>query len=536
MKKTLALILALVMVMALVACGGGGSTTSSTGSSSGTKSAIDAAGANEGNAGQPDIKDDVTYKKELVVGMSGKTTTMDPQVVSNLHHDTLFKMTHNSLVNYNWNTKVIEPELAKEWSVSDDGLTWTFKLRDDVVFHNGEKLEADDVVFTFERGKETGVSGKTTYVQIVELKAVDATTVEMKLEAPNADWLFMMMYPNASILNREAVEKDALAGAEIGTGGWKVESWENGADAVVTRFDESWVWIENKLTPTEKVTFATMTEASARAVATQTGEVDFNNTVDLIDIPVLEKDTNLETITMSVDTIYFLGYNNEVGACTDINLRKAIGYAVDPQEILDAYFEGYGDLCKSLWGPNQFGLYTDYSDPLETNLDKAKEFLAKSNYKGETLKFVTLAQWSDMGALVQAQLLKAGIKCEISTVDSQGLNAVCKAKEYDFFLYNKSCGPHGDQFRTLMTYGHNTNRAHFNSPRVMELLDLALSENDEAKRLEMYKEIQQITHDELPYRPLFYGTAGYAWGKNCTGIVWCGDNKHDYTFIVCTEG
>ena len=108
--------------------------------------------------------------------------------------------------------------------------------------------------------------------------------------------------------------------------------------------------------------------------------------------------------------------------------------------------------------------------------------------------------------------------------------------DFDFFFYNKSCGPHGDQFRTVLTYGHNTNRAQFESARVMELLDLAVVEQDDAKRKAMYQEIQQITHDEMPYRPLFYGTNGYAWGKNVSGTIWCGDNKHDYTFIVCAEG
>lgn len=533
MKKTLALILALAMIVALVACGGGGSTTSSTGSSSEPKQAGTATDANK-DAGKVEIKDDVKYKKNLVVGMSGKTTTMDPYVVMNQHHDTLFKMTHNSLCFYNPDTGVMEPELATEWSVSDDGLTWTFKLKEGVKFHNGEVMEADDVVATFERAKATGVAGATTYKQIVEVKAVDKQTVTMTLEAPNADWLFMMQYPNCSILNREALDKLGDAGAEIGTGGWKVESWENGGDCVMTRYDESWVWADG-LTPTEKITFATMTETSARAVATQTGEVDFNNGINMTDLAMMQADPKLEAIALAVETIFFLGFNNEKGIMTDVNMRKAVAYAVNPQELLDALYEGYGELCETFWGPSQFGKYTDYADPLETNVDKAKDFLSKTSYKGEKLKFVTLAQWSNLAALVQGQMQLAGINIEIHTVDSQGLNATCKAYDYDFFLYNKSCGPQGDQFRTVLTYGHNTNRAHFNSPRVMELLDLAKSETDETKRLAYYQEIQQITHDEMPYRPLYYGTAAYCWNKNVSGMKFGVDTKQDFTYMVAVE-
>lgn len=531
MKKTLALILAIVMTMALVACGG--SKTPTTSGTTTPEEPKQGTSTTDMNKDKVEIKEDVKYKEKIVLGSSGKTTTTDPQVVSNIQHDTIFKLTHNSLICYDWEKKEMVPELATEWSVSADGLTWTFKLRNDVEFHNGEKMTSDDVVYTFERAKATGVSGATTYKQIAEIKALGDYEIQMTLTQPNADWLYMLQYTTCSILNREAVEKDEINGAGVGTGGFKVTSWENGGNVNFERYDNSWVWKVNTLTPTKYITMATMTEASARAVATQTGEVDFNMSVDLIEIPVLAKDAKLQTATIDVDTIYFLGFNNETGIMTDVNMRKAVSYAVDPQEMLDAYYEGYGNLCKSLWGPNQYGLYTDYSDPLETNIDKAKEYLAKTSYKGENLRLVTLTQWADMGALLQAQLLKVGIKTEIVTVDSQGLNATCKAKEFEIFFYNKSCGPHGDQFRTLLTYGHNTNRAQWNSPRVMELLDLAVVENDDAKRKAMYQEIQQIAHDEMPYRPMYYGTNGYAWGKNVSGVLWCGDNKHDYTQIVC---
>ena len=536
MKKTLALILAIVMTMALVACGGKGTTSTTTPSTSTPEENKQGTATTDMNKDKVEIKEDVKYKEKVVLAYGGKTTTIDPQVVSNIHHDTIFKLSHNSLICYDWDKKEMVPELATEWSVAADGKTWTFKLRNDVEFHNGEKMTADDVVFTFERAKETGVSGSNAYTQIESIKAVDDYTVEMTLTGANADWLYLLQYTYCSILNREAVEKDPVDGAGIGTGGWKISKWENGADTHFERYDNSWVWKVNPLTPTKQLVLATMTEDSARVVATQTGEVDFNISVPLVEIPVLEKDEKLQTATINVDTIYFLGFNNQTGICSDVNMRKAISYAVDPQELLIAYYEGYGNTCETFWGPNQYGIYTDYADPLETNLDKAKEFLAKTNYNGETLRFVTITSFADTAALMQAQLLKVGIKSEIVSVDSQGLNATCKALEFDFFYYNKSCGPHGDQFRTVLTYGHNTNRAQWNSPRVMELLDLAVVEQDDAKRKAMYQEIQQIAHDEMPYRPLFYGTNGYAWGKNVSGTIWCGDNKHDYTFIVCAEG
>ena len=159
MKKTLALILAIVMTMALVACGGKGTTSTTTPSTSTPEENKQGTATTDMNKDKVEIKEDVKYKEKVVLAYGGKTTTIDPQVVSNIHHDTIFKLSHNSLIKYNWDTKEMEPELATEWSVSADGLTWTFKLREGVKFHNGETLEADDVVFTFERGKATGVAG-----------------------------------------------------------------------------------------------------------------------------------------------------------------------------------------------------------------------------------------------------------------------------------------------------------------------------------------------------------------------------------------
>ena len=534
MKKTLALILAVVMTVALVACGGGGGTTSSAGSTSEPKQGTDIKDVQQG--GPTDIQQGVEYVEDLIIAMDNKATSSDPQVGSNVHHVTIFNMNYNQLIEYDWVNQTFKPELATEWSVSDDGLTWTFKLRQDVVFHNGEKMTADDVVFTFERALATGTSGASTYKKIESVTANGDYEVSMKLKAADADWLFNLRQAPCSILNREAVEKDPDKGYEIGTGGWKLDSWVSGDYNLYTRFDESWVWIDNPLTPTKSIKFVTMSESSARAVATQTGEVHMNNNVEMIDVPVLKADANLKTEVLNADLIEFIGFNNEKGPTTDVNLRNAIAYAIDVQEILDIYQEGYGTPCTSFWGPSQYGLYTDYEQPLEYNLELAKEYLAKSAYpNGVELELVALSNTENQTALIQAQLAKIGITVTINGVDSTGLGEICKSKDYDFFVYNKTCGPQGDQFRSILTYGNNTNRGHYNNARVMELLDLGLSEMDETKRLAYYKELQEITHEEMPYRPLYWGTRGYAWNKNASGMIFCGDLKNDYTFLVCTK-
>ena len=137
--KRIALLMAIVMMLSLVACGGSGSTSGATsGATSSTK-------PSEVTPPAPEVK----YEEQVVIGQNSKTTTTNPQNQTNIAHRMMFALTHNTLVGYVEKAKELQPELAKSWTVSDDLKTWTFTLRDDVVFHNGEKFTADDVVFTW---------------------------------------------------------------------------------------------------------------------------------------------------------------------------------------------------------------------------------------------------------------------------------------------------------------------------------------------------------------------------------------------------
>ena len=535
MKKTLALILAIVMTMALVACGGSKTpTTSGSGSATGSSGLkVDQAGADLNE----EVKVDETkkYMKDLVFGYSQKYSTLDPQDTSNGVQDTLYMLYHNSLVRYSYDSKTIEPELAKSWSSNDSGDEWTFVLRDDVTFHNGEKFTADDVVFTWERGAGGSASSATAKL-IKEVVADNDYQVTFKLTQGSMDWLYNMADCKASILNREAFAADPETGYKIGTAGWKVDKYELGIDITFVKYADSWVW-KDVQTPTESITFRTMTEDSARSIAVQTGEIQVGASPAVSELTTLDKDPNVDYVLLTAETIYYLGFNCESEKLSDVNLRNAIAYATDAQEILDIVYEGQGDLAESFWGPTQFGLYTDYEQPLGYNVELAKEYLAKSNYPNGVELTITAASsnFARVAEVLQSQLADIGIKCNVEQTDSPGLKQLIADNKLEILVYNKSCGAQGDQFRTILTYGNSTNRCKYNNARVMELLDLALAEKDEAKRLEMYKEIQELTHAEMPYAPLFYGVTSMLHDAGLSGAIWQPNTKHDFTYVICEE-
>ena len=536
MKKVLSLLLAFLLVLGLAACTQPANPTDATTAAPTTQTPekTDPAKPDE-TTPVPETDPAVTYKKDIIIGMNQKFTTMDPQANSNGVHDTMFKLVFNSLVYYNYETGEMEPELAETWTSEESGKIWTFNLRKDVTFSNGEPFTSDDVIFTFERAKETGVSNAADVAMIETVEAPDDYTVKFTLTSANNDWLYKLMLQRNSILNREAVEKDAENGFTIGTGGWKLDNMDVGNQVRFVKFEDSWVWKE-RTTPTESITIRLMTEDTARLVACQKDEIQVAVSIALNEVPFAESDPRVDYNVMDSEGINYFGFNCESEKGSDENLRKAIAYALNVPDMLAIYSEGYGRIATTFWGPTQYGYYDAYEQKLETNMDLAKEYLAKSNYpNGVQIECLHISSMQPIVEVAQAQLAPLGIEIIPKTVDSPGLNEAVKAKTHEMFLFNKTCGPEGDQFRTILTYGNSTNRGLYNNERVMELLDLALAETDDSARIAYYKELQEITHEEMPYIPLFYPVKANAFKKGLTGVIWEASQKFDYTYVICPE-
>jgi len=534
MKKTISLMMTIAMLFSLVACGTKTAEPSiETVVQEISKETVVVESAGAGLNEEVKIDEAKEYLKDIILGYGQKYSTLDPQDSSNGVQDTLYMLYLNSLVRYSYDTEELLPELAESWSSNEAADQWTFKLRNDVTFQNGEKFTADDVVFTWERGAEGNAS--SSIADMIDKVVADSDDqVTFFLKKPNMDWLYSMADCKASILSRKAFEEDPENGFTVGTGGWMIDKYELGIDITFKKYEDSWVWKEVQ-TPTVTITLRTMTEDSARSIAVQTGEIQVGNTPTVSELTTLAKDPNVDYTLLTAETIYYLGFNCESEKFSDENFRNAVAYAINSQEILDFVYEGQGDLCKSFWGPTQYGLYTDYEQPMEYNLDLAKEFLAKSPYPNGTEITITAASdnFSKIAEVVQSQLSEIGITCEVVKTDTPGLKQLIADNALEVLVYNKTCGPQGDQFRTILTYGNGTNRCNYKSDRVMELLDLALAEKDDAKRKDMYKEIQEITHKEMPYAPLFYGVTSMLYDAGLSGVIWQPNTKHDYTYVVC---
>ena len=211
-KKVLSLLLALVMALSLVACGEKG----------------------------PDDKQsdgEKTIKECLVIGDASTLNDSDPMNNNSTYNRRIYEMTHDTLVNFDLNTGVLSAGLAKDWDVSDDGLVYTFYLQEGVKFHNGNDCTAEDVVFSFERAKETSTL-KTALKAMEKVEAIDEHTVKMTLSVNNVEFLIGISNNSMVMLDKEALDADPEKGGMVGTGPYVFTEWIPKDYVLLTRYED----------------------------------------------------------------------------------------------------------------------------------------------------------------------------------------------------------------------------------------------------------------------------------------------------------
>lgn len=468
----------------------------------------------------------VEYKKDIILGLSGKHSSIDPHANSNTQHNYMFRMVFDNLVDYDNATGKILPCLATSWEV-DKGLTYTFKLRSDVKFHNGEPLKASDVVFTFKRAVGT-TSSNAMATKIASVEALDDYTVKMVLTAPNFDWLHMMTLPTAVVLSEKACTSDPVEGPGVGSGPWKIDSYKFGDFTKLVKNDNFW----GEKAKGETFTFRYIPEASARLIALQTGEIDICADPDKLELGYITDDSKLELQSWKGSSLNYLAFNTQKGPASNKDFRKAISHGIKFDDLIAVSIDGKGERALSFWGWNEFGYNGGKTAP-EYNPTKAKEYLAKAYPNGGATLEISIsgAERKSNAELIQAQLKEIGVTVTIKELDSAGISTSTTDGEHQSCIYGMGFNTFGDDARRILQPGSAVNKAHFKNDRVMELLDLAVAEVDEAKRKTYYEEIQQIVYDEAAYVPLYFSTGYFGVKKGVGGIDYYPTSHHDMSNV-----
>jgi len=474
MKKAILLVLAVIMALSLMVCGA------------------------------------YAEGKTLTIAISAEPPTLNPFDAST---DPTFQVSESM-----FETLLVpdeggyKPYLAESYEIIDD-LTIKFVLRDDVYFHNGEKMTADDVVFSLCYAAQSNFTS-TLFgaIDTEATKALDEKTVEVKLKYPYAPLMEAIACYRGAIMSKKAYEEmgqEAFGRAPVGTGPMKFEHWYDGDRIELTAFDQYW----GDKPAFDGVTYRVIIEGSSRTIELESGGVDIIFDAPVADWSRIEDNPNLKLLNGQSMSMVYLCFNNSMELYGNENVRKAIAYAVNVPAVARTAYQGtaepaQGFMAKSIPGWKQEG-------PWEYNPDKSKEMLAEMGYTESNpleVKFITFQQpyYNACIEIIQSMLEEVGIKSSIEMVDLATFTSMNNAGELPMtVMANGASIP--DPANALIAWPlERTISLRHNDQHIQDLLDAGVQTYDMAERAAIYGELQDYLFEKLYLLPLAYPMKAFA--------------------------
>ena len=498
-KRTAARSMAALMgaAMVLTACGGGNTTAPTTGASSGGETQTASESAESGKI----------TKTDIVVGQASDIVTLDPAGQQDTTSGVLMKHAYSTLLDVDNEGKVV-PDLAESYEMKSD-TEYVFKLREDACFWDGTPVTAQDVKFSLDRAKGMPKT-KSNTSKIEEVTVNGDHEVTIKLTEPYAAFKTIVTQHNLSILSEKAVTEagDSYGDVDnlLGSGPFKVTEWVPNDHYTLVRNDNYW----GEMPIATSITCRVIPEGSARTIALEAGEIDVVWSVDPTDCANVESNPDVKLLSQPSTGIDYVGMNTQKEKFSDKRVRQAINYALDKQAFVDTIIEGRGLVANSYINSTIPG-WSEEEEAYPYDPEKAKELLAEAGYPNgfECNLFVNGDLRTRSAQILQAQLADVGIKVDISTYEWGALLDTLNAGEHEMFLLgwsNTSFDPDGSTYQLFYSGNHGAtgNRAFFSNDKVDELILSAQRESEESKRMELYKELQFVLHEESPWCPLYY--------------------------------
>ena len=320
--------------------------------------------------------------------------------------------------------------LAESWEISEDGLTYTFRLRDGVTFHDGTTMDAEDVKFSLDRARaEDSVNAqKALFAGITDVSVESPTSVKVTLSEPNGNFLFNMAWGDAVIVAPESIE--GIKQTPIGTGAFKFVNWVQGDRIDLERNADYW----GTAPALEKATFKFISDPTAAFAAVMAEDVDvFSGFPAPENLPQFEADPRFQVLVGSTEGETILSTNNKMPPFDNVKVREAMAHAIDRQAIIDGAMFGYGTPIGTHFAPHN-PAYVDLKNLSNYDPEKAKALLAEAGFPDgfETTLHLPPPSYARRGGeIIAAQLAEVGIKAEITNVEwAQWLETVFRGKNF----------------------------------------------------------------------------------------------------------
>lgn len=456
--------------------------------------------------------------------------TLDSQATTATQDEFPTKALHRRL--YAWDGTANKPQLdlATEVSASEDGLTHTFKLRQDAFFHNDKQMTADDIIYSYKRAMTPGkaypaaryisnIKGADAYSEgktqeIEGLKKVDDFTLEITLnEALNPGFIFMqsstVIYPDGE------ADKDSFKSNPVGLGPYKFSEYVPGSRLTVVKWDK--FYLKDK-PYADKINIMLMGEAAARDVAFRNKEVDVS-VLGPAQYVTYKADPELSKNILEVAEVYtrVMGFNADVKPLQDKRVRQAINYAIDSDLIIKRLAKDKAYRAVS-WLPLSSPAFDKEAQPYPYDPEKAKALLAEAGYPDGFEFEVTATQNESYGLTIAEAIIpmlaKVGIKLKTKPVEAAVLSEVVPGGDFQSFLWSLGSGP--DPLTALQCFYSKTpqsscNYTKFNNAEFDKLYEAAQQTKSDDERNDLLRKANNILQDEAPYWFFNYNKAVIAY-------------------------
>lgn len=455
----------------------------------------------------------------LIVGQIAEPQSLDPQVSTAVNDFRILVNIYDGLVRYADGTLEVEPALATDWTISDDGLTYTFNLREGVNFHDGTPFNAEAVKFNFDRMLDedhpyydTGPFPLSFNFSAVDsVNVIDEHTVEFVLTEPFAPFLSNLAYPTGLIVSPQGVmdNVDDYGRNPSGTGPYRFVEWQSNTRVVVEANPDYW----DGAPALEAVVFRPITDANTRVAEMLSGGIDVMVEVPPDNVGQFEADSAFEVHEQAGPHVWYVMLNARYGPFADKLVRQAANYAVNKEALVNEVLQGTATVSDSPIAPAFNWAYNENLEPYPYDPDMAGQLLSQAGVDSPEVTFYVTEGGSGMldpvtmGTAIQADLEAVGFDVTIETYEwntflgivNPGLGEDVDMAEMAWMTNDPDVLP----FLTLRTGAWpeegGFNSSYYSNEEVDELLEAARVETDIEARGDLYKQMQEIVYEDAPW-------------------------------------
>ncbi len=537
MKKNMIKSLAAALSFAVCLTGCSSGNTSSSGSVGSSSVGVDSSAVSADSA-------DTTLKWAL----DSDIVSLDPIYAYDTTTNLVVVQVVESLLYINPDGSV-SPMLAKSWECVDDK-TYVYEIRDDVTFSDGTPMTVDDVIFSMERNMGDGSDSYVAWMfdSVDSIEKTGDWEVTVHLKNPDAFWQYVPATTGGAVIseayyNEHKDNFGTASGGILATGAYKFDHWTNGSEIVLTENEN--YWDDSAPVDFKTIDYTIISEDTTRIAALKTGQIDFSVNVSVDMIGQLSDAENLTLDSVHAYRIDHLAFNTEKAPFNDVNVRKAIAYAIDAENLVNNIYGEYGqpgsgllfgDALYTIGSADDWQKFADTLDNYSYNIEKAKECLAASAYPDGfdcRLAVSNISYYQSMAVYIQAALAEIGINVsveqhtydEMITIQFGNLLDADGYKDYDMGLFDWQADfpdPAGNVRPILISSNAGAGGSNTSSFKNADVDALFTKENnsvDEAERVDLIKQYSEIILDQVPVYVLCFSNQTFAVNKRFTADI-----------------